>query len=98
MENITSNSYQKFYWMTPMQLRDMFLEEVCFSENTNISILQNIKNLAVEEQSRRKQLKLEFVECPYCKGFHNGFENIDALCEKCEWTVHILQWDANLKQ
>lgn len=32
------------------------------------------------------------------ESLHDGFENTDKLCEKCEWTVHILRWDIEYKK
>lgn len=91
MRTLTATDYQRLYWFTPYQLRDMYIDEWCVNMITNT--LREIKNLGADEQARRKSLPNEFVECPYCKGFHNQFNNNDKLCDKCEWTVHILRWD-----
>jgi hypothetical protein len=93
----TSEDFKKYYHLTPMQLRDMYLEEACFSGNVTTDVLRDIKNLGAEEQARRKA-DGGFVECPYCKGYHDRYENNDRLCDKCEWTVHILRWDAAYKK
>jgi hypothetical protein len=96
MENkYSSKDFQKYYWYTAYQLRDMLMEEFLLTRNTEddtTNTLRLIKNLAAEEQARRKSLPLEYVECPYCKCHHGEINNNDKLCEKCEWTVHILNW------
>jgi hypothetical protein len=96
----TADDMQRFYWYTPFQRRDQLLEQLCFSELKDKELNDAIRetaNLGRAEQTRRKALPLEFVECPYCKGYHDQFSNDDKLCEKCEWTVHILRWDVAYK-
>jgi len=93
MRTLTATDFQRLYWFTPYQLRDMYIEEACLTGEATTKTLQEIKNLGAEEQARRKSLPTEFVECPYCKGYHKELNNNDNLCEKCEWTVHILRWD-----
>jgi len=97
MRTLTATDYQKWYWLTPYQLRDMYIEEACLTGEVTTKLLQEIKNLGAAEQTRRKALPEEFAECPYCKGYHTGWDNNDKLCEKCEWTVHIMRWDLTRK-
>ena len=91
-KNITIENYKKYFNFTPYQMRDMLLEEQCAE---HFKILSVIKNLANEEQKRRKELPDEFVECPYCRGYHNELNNIDKLCEKCEQFLHVIEFDKN---
>lgn len=90
---MTIDDFKKFYWITAFQRRDMLIEELCLTGQATTDSIRETKNLGAEEHNRRKSLSLEFVECPYCKGYHNEFENTDKLCEKCEYTVHITHWD-----
>ena len=86
---MTDVDFQRFYWLTPYQLRDILIE---FSDKTTESI-DEIRKLCLVEQLRRKGLTSEFVECSRCRSYHTEFNNINKLCEKCEWVVHIIQWD-----
>ena len=100
--NFTANDMQRFGWFTPYQRRDDLIELYCACSKSPITtnIVSHIKKLGLEEQARRKILANstgEFVECPYCKGYHNQLENTDKLCESREWTVHILRWDIEHK-
>ena len=91
---ITADDFQKYYWFTPAQRRNMLIEEACVCEGgLTTEIASHIKNLGQAEQARRKSLPEQFVECTYCKGYHDQVNNNDKLCEKCEYTVHFLRWD-----
>ena len=96
--NFTTEDMQKCYWLTPNQRRDDLIElyDHCSETPMTDDIVNHIKNLGLAEQARRKVLATsagEFVECPYCKGYHDQLKNIDKLCEKCELKVHISSWD-----
>lgn len=94
---ITSEDFQKHYWMTSYQRRDDLIEFVYFINGGLTSeIVSQLRNLGVEEQARRKKLDTEFVECPFCKGYHNERSNTNKLCEKCELHLHIVEFDKNL--
>jgi hypothetical protein len=94
---IISKDFQKYCWMTPYQRRDDLIEFVYFvSGELTSEIVSDIRNLGAEEQARRKKLDTEFVECPFCRGYHTELNNIDKLCEKCELYLHVVGFDKNL--
>jgi hypothetical protein len=93
---VTSEDFQKYCWMTPYQIRDYLIEFVYFINGGLTSeIVSHIRNLGTEEQTRRKKLNVEFVECPFCKGYHNKLNNTDELCEL---HLHIVNFDRNYAQ
>ncbi len=139
MRELTAEKdFQRFFWLTPNQRRDMLIEEACVSkidytenqvasfkkidEDESLSDTDKaskkqslawkiesdvmnerfnlIKNLSHAEQARRKSLAStgEFVECKYCRGYHNEVNNNDQLCESCERTVHMHQWDKEYQE
>ncbi len=94
---MTTEEFQKYCWMTPYQRRDNLIEFIYFTKGElTTDIISTLRNLAMEEQIRRKKFNTEFVECPFCKGFHNELNNTDNLCEKCELHLHIVEFDKNL--
>ena len=78
-------------WWTPNQIRDSFFD---YSTEITTAYVQELKVLALNEQARRKQLPLEFIECPFCKGYHGQLANIDNLCEIHEAQFAAARYDA----
>ena len=86
--------FKRFGWLTPFQLRDLFINT---SEITT-ELIHSLKVAALDEQNRRKTLPELYVQCPRCKGYHDLIvTNNDALCDKCEQIVHILEYDKTYK-
>ncbi len=53
MRTFTATDYQTWYWLTPYQLRDMYIEDACLTGSATTKTLQEIKNLGATEQTRR---------------------------------------------
>jgi len=84
-------SFETCFWMTPFQLRDVFL-----FGGPSTDWIKAVRDAANVEQARRKGLPGQFCECPRCKGWHDQKQNQDGLCEKCEQIVHLIGWDEKL--
>lgn len=95
----TEQKLQQFLWMTENQRRDMLVEEAyfCGEKPFTTDILDEIRTLALKETNRRK-ISTFFVQCPRCRGYHGGKEQPDFLCEKCEYDVHLINFDRNYKK
>lgn len=76
-------------WRTPAQTRDLLIE---LSVPITTARIQELRALALEETNRRKN-NSNFVECPFCKGYHGQLSNIDNLCEKHESQLAPIRYD-----
>ena len=84
---VDMKDYSDRGYMTPNQIRDLL---------TSVLILDaigQIKNAANDEQARRKALPEQYIQCSYCKGYHDGLKNIDGLCEDHERQLAPYRYD-----
>jgi len=84
---LDTTNYSARGYLTPNQIRDELIN-VLILDATN-----KIKNAATQEQARRKGLPDQYIECPYCKGYHDGLKNVDGLCEKHEQQMAAYRYD-----
>ena len=77
-------------YATPSQIRDLNIDVV---HNIMGELFTELKNMATEENKRRKSLPEKYIECKHCKGFHDQLKNIDGLCEKCEAITAPYRYD-----
>lgn len=81
-------------WKTPSQIADDFLRW----PDLTACLVQTVRTLALAETQRRKKLPGIFVKCQRCYGYHDGRENINQLCEKCEQFTAPFRYDARFKK
>lgn len=91
---ITKEYFQEAGWWTPNQIRDSFYDFT--NDILNTALIEKLRKLAQEEQARRKVLPEEYIECPFCKGYHQQKSNVDGLCEIHEAQLAPFRYDKAL--